>query len=196
MARRYYKHESLHAVLHGRDFSDFPSSNRGTHRQRWQNKTCAHHGEDQGDRKGEGGRDGAGGNHHGTSTTGVSCRRRLLQLWASVLVQHHVVRLPFGGPQLRFLSVSGSRVAGGAGPALELGAVHRLPDGDPTTSPPRHRISCDQTPDGEAARVLGGRQACNPCRRHPQVVRGIPNRRPEGGDGGAPGSDLPQPGAL
>ena len=71
-ARRYYKHISLHAVLHGRDVSDYPSSNRGTHRRRRKNKTWG--------RKEGGGGDGAGGNHHGTSTTGVSCRRRLLRL--------------------------------------------------------------------------------------------------------------------
>ena len=85
-----------------------PSISRGAHRRRWQNKTCARHGEDRGGRKRGGERDGAGGYHHGTRTTGVSCRRRLLRLWASVVVQDHTVRLPSGGPQLRVLSVSGA----------------------------------------------------------------------------------------
>ena len=105
--RRYYKRESLHAVLHGRDVIVCPSRNRGTHIQRWKNKTCARHGEDRGGGKGVGERDSSGGYHHGTRTTGVSCRRRLLQLRASVVVQGHRVCLPLGGPQLHVLSVSG-----------------------------------------------------------------------------------------
>ena len=106
--RRYYKRESLHSILHRCDVSDCPSSNRGTHRRRWQNKICARHGEDRGGGKGEGGEGGAGGNHHGTRTTGVSCRWRLLRLRPSVIVQDHAVRLPLGGPQLCVLSVSGA----------------------------------------------------------------------------------------
>ena len=106
-AHRYYKRESLHAVFHGGDVIVCLSSNRETHRWIWQNKTCARHGEDRGGGKGEGGGGGVGGNHHGTRTTGVSCRRRLLRMRASVVVQDHAVRLPSGGPQLRVLLVSG-----------------------------------------------------------------------------------------
>ena len=106
-AHRYYKHESLHAVLHGRGVIVCPSSNRGTHRRRWRNKTCARHSEYRGGRKEEGGGDVAGGYHHGTRTTGVSCRRRLLRMRAPIVVQDHVVWLPSGGPHLRVLSVSG-----------------------------------------------------------------------------------------
>ena len=40
--------------------------------------------------------------------TGVSYRRRLLRLRASVVVQDHTVRLPLGGPQLHVLLVSGA----------------------------------------------------------------------------------------
>ena len=78
---------------------------------------------------------------------------------------------------------------------VELGAVHRLPDGDPATSPPRHHIPCDPAPDREEVGCLGARQAFNACRGHPQVLRGLSDRRPERGDGGAPGTDIPQPGA-
>ena len=78
IARRYNNRESLHAVLHGLDVIVCPSRNRGTHRRRWRNKTCVRHGEDRRVGKGEGVGDGAGGYHHGTRTTGVSCRRRLL----------------------------------------------------------------------------------------------------------------------
>ena len=107
-ARRYYKRESLHAVLHGRDVIVCPSSNRGTHRQRWRYKTCAHCGEDWGGGTGEGGGDSAGGNHHGTRTTSVSCRQRLLRMRAPVVVQDHAVWLPSGGPELCVLLVSGA----------------------------------------------------------------------------------------
>ena len=72
------------------------------------NKTCARHGEDRGGGKGKGGGDGTGGNHHGTSTTGLSCRQRLLQLRATVALQDHAMCLPSGRPQLRVLSVSGA----------------------------------------------------------------------------------------
>ena len=57
---------------------------------------------------GEGGGDGAGGNHHGTRITGVSCRQRLLQMRVPVVVQDHAVWLPSGGSQLRVLSVPGA----------------------------------------------------------------------------------------
>ena len=56
----------------------------------------------------EGAGGGAGRNHHGTRPTGRSCRRRLLQIWAPVVVQDHAMWLPGGGPQLRVLSVSGA----------------------------------------------------------------------------------------
>ena len=106
--RRYDKLNSLHAVLHGRDISDCPPRNRGRHRQRWRTKTCACHGEDRGGGKGEGGGDVAGGNRHGTSTTVLSCRRCLLLLRATVVLQDHVMRLLSGRPQLRVLLVSGA----------------------------------------------------------------------------------------
>ena len=37
---------------------------------------------------------------------------------------------------------------------MEIGAVHRLPDGDPARSPSCHRIPCDQTSDRKTARLL------------------------------------------
>ena len=61
-----------------------------------------------GTERGEKGDSSVSGNHHGTRTTGGSCRRRLLQMRAPVIVQDHVVWLPSGGPQLRVLSVSGA----------------------------------------------------------------------------------------
>ena len=77
-ARRYNKRKSLRAVLHGRDVSDYPPSNRGSHRRRWRAKTCARPGQVRRVGRGEGGGGGSGGKHHGTSTTGLSCRRRLM----------------------------------------------------------------------------------------------------------------------
>ena len=95
-------------MLHGSDVIVCTSSNRGTHIQRRRYKTCSRRGEYQGGGKGEGGGDGAGGNHHGTGPTGGSCRQRLLQMRAPVVMQDHVVWLPSGGPQLRVLLVSGA----------------------------------------------------------------------------------------
>ena len=108
MARRYNKRNSLSSVLHGRDVSDCLPRNRGKHRRRWQTKNCAHHGQYRGGRKGEGGGDIAGDKHHGTSTTGLSCRRRLLRMRVSVVLQEHAVRLQSGRPQLCVLLVSGA----------------------------------------------------------------------------------------
>ena len=107
-ARRYKNCASLQTVLHGSDVIVCPSSNIGTHKQRWRRKTCALCGEDRGGGTGEGGGDGAGGNHHGTRPTGGSCRQRLLRMRAPVVVQDHAMWLPSGGPQLRVLLVSGA----------------------------------------------------------------------------------------
>ena len=42
--------------------------------------------------------DGAGGYHQGTRQTNRSCRQRLLQMQATVVVQDRAVRLSGGGP--------------------------------------------------------------------------------------------------
>ena len=45
-ARRYNKRKSLRAVLQGCDVSEYPPSNRESHRRRWRAKTCARPGQD------------------------------------------------------------------------------------------------------------------------------------------------------
>ena len=55
-AHRYDSCTSFHPVLHGGDVTMCPSRNRGTHRRRWRETTCARHGESRGG--GTGGREG------------------------------------------------------------------------------------------------------------------------------------------
>ena len=70
---------------------------------------------------------------------------------------------------------------------MELGAVHRLSDSDPVTSPSCHRIPGNPPANRKAAGHLGGGKTRNSGRGHAVSVRGVTNRRPEGGDGRTPG---------
>ena len=79
---------------------------------------------------------------------------------------------------------------------MELRAIHRLPDGDPASSPACHRIPRHLTADRKAAGRLGVRKLWDACGGHPAHVRTVPNRHPQGGVRGAPVSDFSHPGAL
>ena len=74
---------------------------------------------------------------------------------------------------------------------MGLGAVHRLSDGDPATSLSCHRIPGDLPANRKAAGRLGGGKTRNAGRGHAVSVREVANRRPEGGDGGATGPNVP-----
>ena len=72
---------------------------------------------------------------------------------------------------------------------MELGAS------DPATSPTCHRISGHPPAHRKAAGRLGGGEAFHASRGHAANVRGISHRCPEGGDGGAPVTNVSHPGA-
>ena len=88
------------------------------------------------------------------------------------------------------------RAARGAGQTVELRAIHRLPDGDPVTSPTCHRIPRHRTSDREATGRLEGRQIWDARGRYPAHVHRVPHRHPQGGVGGAPGTYVSKPAAL
>ena len=79
---------------------------------------------------------------------------------------------------------------------MELGAVHCLPYGDPTTSPTCHRIPSNPTADRKSAGCLGGRPPQDARGRHPLNVCTFTNRFPQVGVQRAQGSDFSQPGNL
>ena len=79
---------------------------------------------------------------------------------------------------------------------MEIGAVRRLSDGDPATSPTCHRIPGHPLEHRKDTGRLGGGEAFDAGGRHVASVWGITHRRPEGGYGGAPGTNISQPGAL
>ena len=78
---------------------------------------------------------------------------------------------------------------------MELGAVHRLSDGDPATRLTCHRIPGHPSAHRKAAGLLGRGEAFHAGGGHAAIVQGIYHRLPKGGDGGALGTNLPQPGA-
>ena len=87
----------------------------------------------------------------------------------------------------RFVRTLGEELKGGAGQTVELGAVHRLSDGDPATSPSCQQIPGHLSAHRKAAGRLGGEEAFHAGRGHAASVRRILHFRPEGGDGGSPG---------
>ena len=88
------------------------------------------------------------------------------------------------------------REAQGAGHTVELGAVHRLTDGDTAMSPTCHRIPRHTIVDREVPGRLGGRQIRNAHGGHPAQVYKVPHHCPQGGVGEALGTNVSQPGAL
>ena len=78
---------------------------------------------------------------------------------------------------------------------MELGAFHHLSDGDPAMSPTCHCIPGYPSLHWKETGRLGGGEAFDVGGRHIASVWGIPHCRPEGGHGGAPGTNIPQPGA-
>ena len=78
---------------------------------------------------------------------------------------------------------------------MELAAVHCIPYGDLATSPTCHCIPYHPITDRKAAGRLGGRLSRDAHGGHPAYMRTVPNRRPQGGVRGEPGSDLSKPGA-
>ena len=86
---------------------------------------------------------------------------------------------------------AGGIFKGGVGQTVELGAVHRLSDGDPAMIPSCNCIPGNPPANRKAAGRLGGGKSFHSVRGHAASVRGVSNRRPEGGDGGAPSSNLP-----
>ena len=113
---------------------------------------------DQSRLRGEGGEvggDGAGGSHHGTSTIGLSCRRRLLQMRTQFYVQDRAMQVPQGRLHLRVLTISG--------------AVHQRRTQDPTGQTSDNSVRAHRgggyRETKEAARAHEGREYPDACRR-------------------------------
>ena len=94
-----------------------------------------------------------------------------------------------------FCRDAGGGAQGGTGQTVELGAVHRLSDSDPATSPTCHRIPGHPSAHQKDTGSLGGGEAFDAGGGHALSMWGIHHSRPEGGDGAAPGTNIPQPGA-
>ena len=107
-ARREYAQTSHYTSEFRRDVSDNPSRNRGIQRRRWQSEPGVPFGQERRGKRIEGEGDGSAGSHHVTSTFGLSCRRRLLQMRAYVDVQDRAIRLPQGRSRLRVMPLSGA----------------------------------------------------------------------------------------
>ena len=112
-------------------------------------------------KKVEGGEEGAGGSHHGTSTIGLSCRRHLMQMRVHVNVKDRTMRVTQGCSHLRVLPMSGA-VCQYHAPDLtgrsanDVGITHRE-DGDRKTK--------------EAAQAHGGREDTDTCRKRGERER-------------------------
>ena len=78
---------------------------------------------------------------------------------------------------------------------MEIGAVHRLSEGDPATSLICHRIPGHLLAHRKETGRLGGGGSFDAGGGHVASVWGIPHRRLEGGDVRAPGTNIPQPSA-
>ena len=77
-ARQEYARTSRYTSEFRRDVSNNPSSDIGSQRRIWQSEPGMPFGQYRRGKRREGEEKGAGGSHHGTSTFGLSCRRRLL----------------------------------------------------------------------------------------------------------------------
>ena len=76
--RREYAQPSRYIFEFRRDVSNILSSDRGSQRQIWQSEPGVPFGQARRVKRREGEGDGAGRTHHGTSTFGLSCHRRLI----------------------------------------------------------------------------------------------------------------------
>ena len=72
----------------------------------------------------------------------------------------------------------GKGVTGGVRQAVELGAFHRLLDGDAPEIPPCHRIPGHPPTDREAIGRLVGRATHNDRGGHIVLLHAVPHRRP------------------
>ena len=83
----------------------------------------------------------------------------------------------------------------GSGFVRTLGVELSLSDGDPATIPTCHRIPGHMLAYRKETGCLGVGAAFHAGGGHAASVWGIYHRCPEGGGGGAPGTNVPQPGA-
>ena len=79
---------------------------------------------------------------------------------------------------------------GGAGQAVELGALHRLSDGGGPEGPPCHSIPGYLEKNWETPRCVGGGPVRDASEGHAEVIHLVPHCRPPGRNRRAQGQDL------